>query len=259
MDPLTLLGAGYTLVTAASLIALHAGRPVCPRVGDWRIPPPVFLYTRAPFTLAEVREGFGHLEELGYQFGAFSVVRSAAPVPGAIVIGPPSVEVARSNAIAAASWAVAFEFEDDPMDLDGRFHGEDLELKTDAWHVLGPLSDGWIDLAYIGASKATIGDRDPVRIIAHEGAHSCAILHTETALFGRKREKPSDEEIETARAAGEKKPRGKKGAPRLGAVGRKSGHLMHPIYEKGGWNTAGMAAADLDTERMTLKRARRSR
>jgi len=247
-----IIGGAFTGLVVASLLALHLGKVVVPRVGEWEAPPRILVDEFGPVTVEQVRKAIVKLEAIGHVFGPVSTTRSSAMVPGAIVVGLQDAKLMAANRIASATWATAFEFGEFDEDL-----GEAPELKTDARDVLGPVDVlGRILHAYIGIDPVQLEGRDPVQVLAHELAHALGFLHTETAVLGRKREKPSEEEVEAAVEAGEPKPKAKKGKARLGLVGRKTGHLMNPVYEKGGWNTAGMEIEALDSERQKVRRRR---
>lgn len=61
-------------------------------------------------------------------------------------------------------------------------------------------------------------DEERLMILTHELAHALGFKHVEAALFGRT----------------------KKGKPRLGLVGQKTGHLMHRHLTGMGWMTKGL-------------------
>ena len=251
MDPLSLVGLGMSVLVTASLIALHAGKAIVPRVGVFATGrPDVYLVRGMLVTRQHVEAAIAALKDTQYQYGRVIETDSTARVPGAIVVGPASQEQIEKNRIASAQWSVSFD-EIDPDELDAP------DLVTEARDVLGNVIDGLITESYIGIDPVMLEGRDPVRIIAHELVHANGGLHTETAPFGRKREKLTREEREARKAAGEKHPKGElTDEARFGVVGRKTGELMNPVYEKGGFGLTGMGPQDLNDEVKFVKRAR---
>lgn len=253
MDPFLLVGLGFTALTAATLVALHAGKVVVPRVGDWKSPPKILVYRLGPWKISEVRQAVANLELIGHKFAGVFETDSVEIVPGAIVIGPMNSRHAASNRIASAQWEQQFDF-------DEFGSSEESPLESDPRDILGPIDElGIIQHAYIGGDALMLQGRDPVQVIQHELSHALGFLHVETAVFGVKREKLSKEERKARKAAGEKHPKGEKtDEARFGLVGRKTGHLMNPIYENGGYDTKGMEANALEEERAFVKKHRKT-
>lgn len=215
MDPLTITGIGFTAVTVASLLGLHLGKVKVPRVGRWKNPPDVYVYSGSAVDLEEVSQAISFWARLGFEFGSVHMGSSTAVIPGAIVIGPPSSDAVRSNGVARAEWLIEHPGEQSLELLED-------DLTTKAQDVLGPIDGGYIRQAYIGLQEADLKGLDKVRVVAHELGHALGFLHLETALLGRSK---------------------KTGRARLRLVGRKSGHLMHPNYSKGGWGDKGLRSA----------------
>jgi hypothetical protein len=253
MDPLLLAGLGFTALTAATLVALHAGKVVVPRVGSWPAPKPVYVSRQGPWKIEHVREAVANMEKLGYEYTGVFETDSVDSIPGAIVFGPMNANSIAANRIASAEWEMQFDFSEfDSLDSP--------PLESDPRDVLGPIDEmGSITSAYVGGDQLMLEGRDPIRVAQHELSHAEGLLHVETAVFGVKREKLSREERKARKAAGEKRPKGEKtDEARFGLVGRKTGHLMNPLYEKGGYNTTGMEANALEEERAFVKKHRKA-
>lgn len=253
MDPIFLAGLGFTALTAATLVALHAGKVVVPRVGEWEHPPTVFVLRDGVWDLADVAEAMKNLTQVGHSFGP--LLTGDVPPAGAIVLGLFNEAQREANRIASTRWEEQFDL--------GEISEAALEpvpLESDPRDVLGPIDElGRITSAYIGGDRLTLENRDVVRILMHELCHALGYLHVETAVFGLKREKLSREEKLARKAAGEKHPKGEKtDEARLGLIGRKTGHLMNPIYEKGGYDTRGLEPGALDEAREVVKKHRRA-
>lgn len=252
MDPLFLAGLGFTALTAATLVALHAGKVVVPRVGAWASPPPVYVSRQGPWQIEDVREAVSNMEKLGHRFAGVFETDSVEPISGAIVFGPLNAKSIAANRIASTEWETQFDFSEfDSLDAP--------PLESDPRDVLGPIDEtGSITEAYIGGDQMMLENRDPVRVAQHELGHALGMLHVETPVFGTKREKLSKEEKQARKAAGEKRPKGEKtDVARFGLVGRKTGHMMNPIYEKGGYDTKGMEADGLEPELAFVRQHRR--
>ncbi len=223
VDPGLVAGGIFTGLVTGTLIALHLGKPVCPRVGHWpRRRPDILVYRGCQIRVGHVEEAVAKLREAGLTFGLVQQVDSAAIVPGAIVVGPIDRDTAHANTIANASWSTQFPDEDELQGVS-----DASALITKAQDILAVGRGGEITHAYIGIDGMMLQGRDPVRVIAHELVHADGLLHTETAVIGRKKKD------------GKKRPAG---SARWGLVGRQSGNLMHPLYESGGWKLRGIGA-----------------
>lgn len=198
MDPLTLSGLAFTGLTVASLIGLHAGKVVVPRLGRWEQPPRVIITSRSPVSRAEVDAAVVVLEQLGAQVAG---VESGDPlsesVNGAIVIRWRAHHVAPEHA-----GVTRLQIEDGRI-IWAVIYLPRLDVRPD------PTAPGGF-LEYSNEERAVL--------LAHELGHALGWDHTHTAMLGH----------------------GKHGRPRLGLVGRKTGHLMNPILQRMGWNTRGM-------------------
>lgn len=199
MDPLTLLGLGFTAATVASIVGLNLGRVTVPRSGRWVVPPRVIVTPGASVSLAEVEASVETLRGLGQ------------PVERVIVGDPPSSEVDGAIVIRRRDRHVRPEHAGETrtrVDADGRIRSA---------VVLIPALDVRDDPTAQGGFVEYTAEERRV-LLAHELAHACGWGHTHTALLGRN----------------------KKGKPRMGIVGRKTGHLMNPDVDAMGWSTKGM-------------------
>lgn len=224
MDPFTAIGLGFTALVGGSLLGLHLGKVKVPRAGTWLKPPDVLVYRELRGVhIDQVREAVLRLEGMGFEFGDVLETMNTGRKAGAIVIGPPEANW-RPEDIGRADWIVERPWEDD---LAPQMDEEDIV--TRAQDIIDLSDGGEITSAKVRIDTSNLFGRDVVRILAHELAHAMGCLHCETAQLGRRKKRS-------------KRGRFGVGRPRLGLVGRKSGHLMHPSYERGGWNTKGMEA-----------------
>lgn len=247
MDPLFIGGLLVSALVGASIAALHAGRVVTPRVAAWTSPPPIMISAEFTDLLPHVQNAVRELGELGHEFGLVVVSPTSvtAPIPGKIVVGAPIAgNKFAIGTLASASVSAEFRGFEKPAEF-GEIDKHALdqpELVTDASDVIDADDNGVIRMAYIAVDRLALENRDPKRVLKHELLHAIGYLHVQTALFGL--HKHGEHE----------------GEPRLGVVGRKTGHLMHPLYSKGGDDTEGLNVYDLlpdETDRETRKRERR--
>lgn len=223
MDPLTIAGLAFTGATVASLVGLHLGKVVVPRVGKWPNPPRVLLQPAAPVALGQVHDAARFWADLGFKFARVELTDHLGPVDGAITIGAPDRDWLM-NAAGRARWLTEFPLRDDEID------DNEPEHLTRASDVLGDITEGYITQAVIGIDPM-LSDRHKVQALTHELGHALGFLHCETALLGRRKKDRKDgkrKEGEARRVLGVK------------VVGRKTGHVMHPYLSQAGKNAKGI-------------------
>ncbi len=201
MDPVSLLGGALTVVTVGSLFGLALGKVVVPRVGRWKRPPLVLVHPSAPVELEDVHAAVQWWRDLGFEFGNVKITNAERYINGAILIK--AGELGGDDA-ARATWDV------ETAGLDEDWH-------STADEILGRVVRGQIWHAVIEVEPPPFG-RDMRLLLVHELGHALGFQHCETAVLGR----------------------GKRGNPRLGLVGRKRGHVMHPLLSESGWNAKGL-------------------
>lgn len=218
MLPILAVG-GYALSAAmvATITALHKGKAVVPRVSSFRVLPQVVVDST---TMGIVANTGGSRSLHDAAVGAIAKLQELTPLrfsPGVLVgerpDGPRSGEIFIDvGPLRTVDWVpdAAFSDEIEFDEIRVREPDDDHEIFPDP-------TNRWIDRASIRIDPMRVMGRSLVRIVAHQLVHVNGFEHV-TARLGRKHAAHRHVLLKIP----------------------KSGHLMHPSYEAGGWGVEGL-------------------
>jgi hypothetical protein len=165
IDPISLAGIGFALLTGGALFALHFRRVEVPRVGRWKIPPNVYLHPGSPVTERELFAALRYWEGLGFEFGGV-IITHIEPPSGAIAVTIPNRNWTENSA-GRAWWTVL----DDRAETAGESNLEDV-VQVHPTSVLITAARVVIDSSLSAADRTTA--------LRHELGHALGFRHART-------------------------------------------------------------------------------
>jgi hypothetical protein len=212
-------GYGTAALVAGAIAALHAGRVVVPRVAEWEDEPVVWLHPDLERLIGPLIEAIIRWDDLGHKMHPGSGTVHPDPGDAPGVIRILPRPIDRVRGRALAVVSADFEAEE-PPDADEDDHEVDAP-------------EGLIRRAVIYVDPVELATLDAARVLAHELGHCLGFLHCTARL--------------------------RRADASRGVQVPKSGHLMHPRYQDGGWTTTGLEADALGDPRERRMARRRDR